>query len=65
MKFHSNAAKKAVTMLIAATMLLGCFATFCFSASAATKTDIVRDGLVVWYDGSNNSNGTQNLEAAV
>ena len=65
MKFHSHAAKKAVTMLIAATMLLGCFASFCFGASAASKTDIVRDGLVIWYDGSNNSNGTQNMEAAV
>ncbi len=57
--------KKFFTMLLAATLVLGCFSCFCFSTAAASKSDIVRDGLVVWYDGSNNSNGTQNTEATV
>ena len=54
--------KKILTLLLAAMLVMGCF---CISTAAATKTDIVRDGLVVWYDGSNNSNGTQNTEATV
>ena len=57
--------KKTVTVFVIATMLLSCLAAFSITASAAKKTDIERDGLVVWYDASNNSNGIQDPEAAV
>ena len=60
-----NAFKRAFSVLVAMTLVLACFAALCISASAATKTDIVRDGLVVWYDASNNSNGIQEYEATV
>lgn len=56
---------KMISMLVIATMVFGCFACFSISVSAASKTDIVRDGLVVWYDASNNSNGVQDHEATV
>ena len=57
--------KKALSLLVAMTLLVACFACLGISVSAATKTDIVRDGLVVWYDASNNSNGIQEYEATV
>ena len=57
--------KKMITMIVVVTMLLGCFACFSISVSAASKTDIVRDGLTVWYDASNNSNGIQDHNATV
>ena len=57
--------KKALSMLVAMTMIVACIATLCIPASAAKKTDIERDGLVVWYDASNNSNGVQDYEATV
>ncbi len=57
--------KRFLSLAVIATMLLSCLACFCITASAATKTDIVRDGLVVWYDASNNSNGIQEYEATV
>ena len=42
-----------------------CVSTLVFPVSAASKTDIVRDGLAVWYDASNNSNGLQDYETTV
>ena len=57
--------KKALSVLVAMTMVLACFASLCVSVSAAKKTDIVRDNLVIWYDASNNSNGLQDHEATV
>ena len=60
-----NKFKKAFSLFVAMTLVLACFATLCIPASAATKTDIVRDGLTVWYDASNNSNGVQDYEATV
>ncbi len=57
--------KKALSMLVAMTMVLACIATLCIPASAARKTDIERDGLVVWYDASNNSNGLQDYETTI
>ena len=57
--------KKMIRIFIVAIMLLECFACFSIFASAASKTDIVRDDLVVWYDASNNSNGVQDHEATV
>ncbi len=57
--------RKMITMLVVAIMLFCCLGCFSISVSAATKTDIIRDGLVVWYDASNNSNGVQDHEATV
>ena len=57
-----NHFKKALSVLVAMTMVLACFASLCVSVSAAKKTDIVRDDLVIWYDASNNSNGLQDYE---
>ena len=60
-----NTFKKAFSLFVAMTLVLACFVSLCVPASAASKTDIVRDGLAVWYDASNNSNGTQDYEATV
>ena len=57
-----NTMKRILSLIVVATMLLGCFTITTF---AANKTDIERDGLVVWYDASNNSNGTQDHDATV
>ena len=57
-----NTMKRILSLIVVATMLLGCFT---INAFAASKTDIERDGLVVWYDASNNSNGTQDHDATV
>ena len=57
--------KKALSMLVAMTLVMACFAILCIPVAAAKKNDIVRDGLAVWYDASNNSNGTQDHEATV
>jgi hypothetical protein len=56
---------KMITTLVAAAMLFCCLGCFGISVSAADKTDIVRDDLVVWYDASNNSNGLQDYETTV
>ena len=56
---------KMITTLVAAAMLFCCLGCFSISVSAAAKTDIVRDDLVVWYDASNNSNGLQDYETTV
>ena len=58
-----NTMKKMISVLIIATFVLSTLA--CLPVSAAEKTDIVRDGLAVWYDASNNSNGIQDHEATV
>ena len=57
-----NTMKRILSLIVVATMLLGCFT---ITAFAANKTDIERDGLVVWYDASNNSNGIQDHETTV
>jgi hypothetical protein len=54
--------KRILSLMVITTLLLGCFTVTAF---AAKKTDIVRDGLVIWYDASNNSNGIQDHEATV
>ena len=54
--------KKAFAVAIIISM---CLSTLIFPVSAAAKTDIVRDDLVVWYDASNNSNGLQDYETTV
>ena len=56
---------KMITTLVAAAMLFCCLGCFGISVSAASKTEIVRDDLVVWYDASNNSNGLQDYETTV
>ncbi len=55
--------KRVWSALILTALLLGCMGGM--SAFAATNVEIVRDGLVVWYDGTNNYNGTQDMETAV
>ena len=55
--------KKMISFVIIAVFLLSTLA--CLPVSAAKKTDIVRDGLQVWYDASNNSNGIQDHETTV
>ncbi len=57
--------KKAISMLVAMTLVVACLASLCIPVSAAKKTDIVREDLVVWYDASNNSNGLQDYETTV
>lgn len=57
-----NTMKRILSLIVVATMLLGCFT---INAFAANKTDIVRDDLVAWYDASNNFNGIQDYESTV
>ena len=57
-----RALKLYVSLAVVATMLVGCLACLSFTASAAAEPEIVQDGLVAWYDGSNNSNGYQDSE---
>ena len=57
--------KKALSVIVAMTMIVACLASLCIPASAAKKTDIVRDDLVAWYDASNNCNGIQDYESTV
>ena len=51
---------KALSAVLISAVLLGCFV---FTASA--KDAVIMDGLVAYYDGANNSNGRQDLEATV
>ena len=60
-----NTMKRILSLAVIATMLLGCFACLSISVSAAKRTDIVHDGLVIWYDATNNSNGLQDQETTV
>ncbi|MBQ1232194.1 MAG: hypothetical protein IIX86_01550 [Clostridia bacterium] len=57
--------RRYLSLAVALTMILGCFASLGFTASAAAEPEIVRDGLVAWYDGSNNSNGYQDSETTI
>ena len=60
-----RAFKHLVSLAVVATMLLGCLTCISFTASAAEAPQIVKDGLVAWYDGSNNSNGEQDYDATL
>ena len=60
-----NNAKKLLTLVLTVAMLFTTCALFSITASAAKKTDIVRDDLVIWYDASNNSNGLQDYETTI
>ena len=55
-----NTMKKILAFAMVVSMVLGCLV---FSTAAAEKADYVTDGLVAWYDASNNYNGTQNQTA--
>lgn len=57
--------KKTLALVITLTMLLGCLSGLSLTVSAAEPPDIVRDGLVAWYDGINNSNGTHDKESTI
>lgn len=52
--------KKILSIILTAAVLAGCL-TFVSAAEDA----IIRDGLVAYYDGANNSNGKQDLNATV
>jgi hypothetical protein len=52
--------KKIVAFAMIVSMVLGCLV---ISASADTKAEYVKDGLVAWYDATNNSNGTHDVQA--
>lgn len=54
-----------LSMVVAVTMILGCLASLSLTTSAASAPEFVKDGLVAWYDGSNNSNGEQDYESTV
>ena len=57
--------RRYLSLAVVAAMILGCIACLGFTASAAAEPEIVRDGLVAWYDGSNNSNGYQDSETTI
>ena len=54
-----------LSMVMALSLIMGCLACLSLSTSAAAAPEFVRDGLVAWYDGSNNSNGEQNYETTL
>ena len=56
--------RRAVSFAIVWVMILTTMSTLFITASAA-GTEIVKDGFVAWYDGSNNDNGAQNKESIV
>jgi len=60
-----NNAKKLLTLVLTVAMIFSTCALFSITASAAKKTDIVREDLVIWYDASNNSNGLQDYETTI
>lgn len=55
-----NTIKKIAVLVIIASMTLGCFV---FGSSAEAQQAYVTDGLVAWYDASNNSNGSFDAQA--
>ena len=55
-----NTMKKILAFAMVVSMVLGCFI---ISTSAAEKATYVKNGLVAWYDASNNNNGTQDKKA--
>ncbi len=57
--------RRILSLAVLATLLLSCFAVFGLTASAAAAPAIIKDGLVAWYDGANNSNGEQDFDATV
>ncbi len=57
-----NTLKKLLVVAMIASMVLGCFV---FSTSAVKPEEYAEDGLVAWYDASNNSNGDHLTDAKV
>ena len=55
-----NTMKKIVAFAMIVSMVLGCLI---ISTSAAEKKEYVKDGLVAWYDATNNSNGTHDVKS--
>lgn len=52
--------KKIISLLLVAAVLAGCF-----SLITSAEDAIIKDGLVAYYDGANNSNGKQDQNATV
>ena len=57
--------RKLTALAMIAAMILGCMSCLVISTSAAPAPEIIKDGLYAWYDGINNSNGTQDMDANV
>ena len=56
-----NTMKKILAFAMAVSMVLVCLVPSVFAAE--TKKEYVSDGLVAWYDATNNDNGRQNKSA--
>lgn len=52
--------KKIIILLLVAAVLAGCF-----SLITSAEDAIIKDGLVAYYDGANNSNGKQDQNATL
>ncbi len=57
--------KKLLVFIIAAVMILSVIPVVTLSSAAAQAPAIVKDGLVAWYDGANNTNGEQDYDTTV
>jgi len=54
-----------LSMVMALSLIMGCLTCLTLTTAAADAPEFVKDGLVAWYDGSNNSNGEQNYETTL
>ena len=54
-----------LSMVMALSLIMGCLTCLTITTSAAEEPEIVQDGLVAWYDGSNNSNGYQDSNTTI
>lgn len=57
--------KHILSLTVIVAVILSCFTCFSFTVSAAKSPQIVKDGLVAWYDASNNNNGEQDYDATI
>ena len=60
-----NKLKRMLAVIVAMTTLLSICTCLSIPAAAASAPEIVKDGLVAWYDGANNSNGEQDFDATI
>ncbi len=57
--------RKLTALAMIAALILGCMSSLVISTSAIEPPEIIKDGLYAWYDGINNSNGTQDTSATM
>ena len=60
-----NKFKKMLTVIMTVTMILSVCNCLSIPVAAAKSPEIVKDGLVAWYDASNNNNGEQDYDATI